>query len=479
MTGARPVLVGVGAAARLPDAVELMAAAAEAAAVDAGGAGLLRAVRKVYVARGSWSHPDPGREVTTRFGATARTAVAELGILQQSLVTRACLDITAGHADVVLVLGAESAHSDRFRLGAGRPTGKATTGPDEILAPTDDILAPLEIRRGMYLPVRQYAVLESALRAADGQGLAEHAAEVARLWAGFSRVAAGNDEAWSRSPVAPEDLAASERNPMMSSPYTRSHCSRAGVDQGAALLLCSTEAARRLGVPLDRWVFPVAAAESNVMVPVAARPELARSPGFGAVGRRLTTLTGRGPADADLVDLYSCFPAAVRLQTRELGLTDRADLSVTGGMTFAGGPLNNYVFQATVTMAGLLRATPEAQGLVTCVSGMVTKQGGMVWSASPSSGGFRAEDVSAEVRAAEQPLPLVDAGTDAAGRIVGFTVAWEKGEPVQAQAVLTLDAADGPVRTVATSTDPDVLAAMSTEDWVGRTVTVRGDTLLI
>ncbi|WP_238429059.1 acetyl-CoA acetyltransferase [Frankia nepalensis] len=496
MLSSTPVLVGAAAAARLPDAVELMGAAAEAAATDAAGAAgaarLLAAVDRVYVTRGSWDHPDPGRHLARRFGATAaRTAVAELGVLQQSLITRGCLDVAAGRADVVLVLGAEAAHSaGRVRL-AGGPRAAATdgTGPDELLVPDGDILAPLEIRRRLYLPVRQYAVLESALRAADGAGLAAHADEVAALWAGFSRVAAGNEAAWARAPVEPADLAPSERNPMMAWPYTRSHCSRAGVDQGAALLLCSAGAARRLGVADDRWVFPVAAVESNVMTPVAARPHLARSPGFAAVGARLADVTGVAPADVDHLDLYSCFPAAVRLQVRELGLAGRDDLTVTGGMTFAGGPFNNYAFQSTVAMARLLReSSPGARGLVTCVSGMVTKQAGLLWSNVPpaevpagrptigQAGGFRAEDVSSDVRAREVPLPLVDDPPEPGdGRVAGFTVACEKGEPVEAMAVVTL--ADG-TRAVATSADPALVAAMTAEEWVGRPVTVRGGALL-
>ena len=38
----------------------------------------------------------------------------------------------------------------------------------------------------------------------------------------------------------------------------------------------------------------------------------------------------------------------------------QCDVSVTGGMTFGGGPLNNFVFQATVKMAQLLRREPRS-----------------------------------------------------------------------------------------------------------------------
>ncbi|MBX6391229.1 MAG: acetyl-CoA acetyltransferase [Frankia sp.] len=502
-----PVLVGVGVAARPPQAgaepvsaVELMTAATEAAAGDASPAaaspaGLLGLVSRVYVPRGSWDDVDPGREIARRVGlgtaggGEVRTALAELGVLQQTLITRACQDIAAGRAQAVLVVGAEAAHRTgpvRMRLVGGSGTAAPSDAgpvrePDERLVPDGDILVRLEISRGAYLPVRQYALLETALRAADGLAVDRHAAEVAELWAAFSRVAAGNEHAWARAEVAPADLGPSARNPMMSWPYTRSHCSRAGVNQAAALLLCSADAARRLGVPRERWVFPVAAVESNAMVPVTARPELARSPGFAAVGERLTALAGVAPADVDLLDLYSCFPAAVRLQVRELGLAGRpaGELTVTGGMTFAGGPLNNYVFQSTAAMARRLReAASGSRGLVTCISGMVTKQAGLLWSTEPAAAGFRAEDVTATVRAREVPLELVDPDADGpvlTGRVAGYTVACASGEPERAIAVVSLD---GGGRTVVTSTSADVMTAMTTEEWVGRSVKLRADTLL-
>jgi hypothetical protein len=60
-----------------------------------------------------------------------------------------------------------------------------------------------------------------------------------------------------------------------------------------------------------------------------------------------------------------CFPSAVRVQVRELGIDLRRPPTLTGGMAFAGGPLNNFVFQALVTMARVLRADPGSVGLPT------------------------------------------------------------------------------------------------------------------
>ena len=59
--------------------------------------------------------------------------------------------------------------------------------------------------------------------------------------------------------------------------------------------------------------------------------------------------------DVAHVDLYSCFPSAVQIGATELGLGLDRQLTVTGGLTFAGGPLNNYVMHSIATMVGVLR----------------------------------------------------------------------------------------------------------------------------
>jgi acetyl-CoA C-acetyltransferase len=164
----------------------------------------------------------------------------------------------------------------------------------------------------------------------------------------------------------------------------------------------------------------------------------------------------------------------VSIQARELGIDVRRDLTVTGGMTFAGGPLNNYVLQAVATMAGVLRSDPGSQGLVTAVSGMLTKQGVSLWSTAPPPDGFRWDDVSDEVGAATATLPVVD-DIDGAATIDGYTVAYEGGEPVLAVAVVSAAGR----RSIATTTDRPLVDAMTTDEWCGRTVKVRpGGTLV-
>jgi acetyl-CoA C-acetyltransferase len=257
---------------------------------------------------------------------------------------------------------------------------------------------------------------------------------------------------------------------MLAAPYTKWHCSQWNVDQAAALVLCSAEAAARFGVPRDRWVFPIAAAESNHMVPVSRRAALHASPAARLVGEALRTSSGIDPAAADHVDLYSCFPAAVRVQAAELGMTADRPLTVTGGMTFGGGPLNNAVLQATAKLVAVLRDDAESVGLVTSISGMITKHGGALWSTRPPDRGFLAADVSDAAARVTEQRDLADAYRGSA-TVVGCTVAHDRGEPVSAHVVAATPDGRG---VAARCDDRDVAAAMTTEEWVGRDVQVAG-----
>lgn len=476
-----PVLVGAGVASqREPDpsrALEptaLMLRACQRAADDAGDGGLLEAADLVAVPRGFWSYPDPGRLVAEGLGALrARTLLAEIGVLQTTLFAEAARAIAAG-ADVVLVTGGEARHRAQRARAAGVAEGlsaqPAGTAPDHLLRPAAEIVHPIEIARRFVVPVAQYAVIESALRHDAGQSLAEHRRELAALWAGFGRVARANPHAWNREAPDAEGLADPARNPLLAFPYGKLHCSQWNVDQAAGLLFCSAERARRAGIPESRWLLLRAVAESNHMRPLVARDALGRSPGFALAGRRAFELAGLSPADCSSRELYSCFPSAVRVQLRELGLLAEPTPSFTGGMSFAGGPLNNFVLQAAARMREVLRERPGA-ALLTAVSGMLTKQGVSLWSSEPGSAGFGYADVGDEVAAVEAPRNVVDA-VEATGRVAGYTVVYEANAPSRTLAVLDLDGGD---RTLCASEDPDLARHAALTELVGTRVRTLPD----
>jgi len=476
-----PVLVGAAAAQqreadpeRAAEPFELMATALERAAEDAGSKALLERADAIAVPRGFWAYRDPGRLVAERVGAHgARSTLAEIGVLQTTLLGRAAAEIAAGKCEVVLVTGGEAHDRARRARAAGaeprltaQPEGVV---PDRVLAPDAEIVTELEIRCGVALPVGAYAMLENALRAAEGSDLDSHRRAVATLWAAMSDVAAGNPDAWSRERMGADAIReAGPGNPMLAFPYTKRHVSQWHVDQAAGLILCSVGAAERLGIPRSRWVFPLAIADSNHMTPFSRRPALHRSPGFARAGERAFARASCAGSDVTHMELYSCFPAAVRIQCRELGVDPKRPLSVTGGMAFGGGPLNNFVLQAQAKMTQVLRDDPGSLGLVTAVSGIVNKQGVGLWSTEPRGEGFGHEDVGDEVAAGEAAVEVVGE-YDGAATVASYTVLHQGGKPETG--VLLCDLDDGRRALV---TSAELAEAMTREEICGRTVRLRG-----
>jgi acetyl-CoA C-acetyltransferase len=250
------------------------------------------------------------------------------------------------------------------------------------------------------------------------------------------------------------------------------------VDMAAAVILCSVEAAQRLGVPDNRWVFPHSGTDCHEHAYISNRDTFSRTPAVELGGRRALELAGVGIDEVAFVDLYSCFPAAVQLGAQSLGLSTDRRLTRTGGLAFAGGPWNNYVMHAIATVVGDLRAQPGARGLVWANGGYVTKHAFGVYGTEPPADGFRHDDPQAEIDA----LPRRDlaAPEEAAGTatIEAYTVMHARdGTPEQGIATCLLD--DGR-RAWGLSSDADVLGALSEGEWVGRRVVLSpaGDLLL-
>ena len=481
-----PVLVGIGVVqqkekdpSRAEEAVALMTRAARLAGEDSGAAALLSRLDRIGVPQGLWSYQDPARMVARTIGADrASTVYAQIGILQQTLMSTACSRIAAGETTVELVLGGEA----RFRglqaqiAGVEAPETPCTDAPDEVLKPDAELVLDAEVKGGLgYMPVGYYAIIESAFRHAMGWGVEEHRDRMAALYERFSEIAVANPEAWKRERVPAAQIRdASTKNRMLAFPYTKLHNTSWNVDQAAALLFCSAGVAMELGVPRDRWVFPRAGTESNHMLALSQRPELHRCPGAELAGRRALALAGIGVDELDLLEMYSCFPIAVESYATEIGIPLDRDLTVTGGMPFAGGPLNNYVLQATARTALLLRERGQGAGLVTSVSGYLTKQGFGVWSMEPGPG-FGFADVTGEV-AARSPARTVSELVDGPVTIRGCTVMYHEDRAVCAVAVV--DQADGS-RSVANSLDPAVMARVESEECCGRVARVESGQLIL
>lgn len=176
----------------------------------------------------------------------------------------------------------------------------------------------------------------------------------------------------------------------------------------------------------------------------------------------------------------------------ELGLpVDDPDrpLTVTGGMTFAGGPGNNYGTHSLATVVGGLRQRPGDTGLTTGLGWYVSKHSIGVFGTSPnttgsldpallpegtvveSGAGFAWADPQVAVAA----LPQCSPDADAQGEVTVETYSVEFGRPGSPErAVVACRTLEGR-RAWAHVTDPDQLAVLVTEEGCGRLGTLRAD----
>jgi acetyl-CoA C-acetyltransferase len=418
---------------------------------------------------------------------TIHTVMADVGVLQQDLLTVAAERIAAGELDVAVVVGGEAKYRQLrgtiLGVEAGETVQPEGTEPDERWRPATMAVLDLEIVRNTVTPVAAYALIERALGHARGEPEDRHRDHVAALWATFAAVAAANPRAWDRSgPTAADIRDAGPGNRMISFPYTKRLSAQWNVDQAAAIVLCSAAVADEVGVSRDRWVFPHASTVSNHARSVTQRREIHRSPGAEVAAARVLALAGIAAADLGPVDLYSCFPVAVELLASALDLPvdDPArPLTVTGGLTYAGGPLNNYVLQAMVPLVEQLREDPSRPGLSSSVSGFLVKQALSVWQAAPPTGPYRHEDVTVAVAQVAADVEVVDttiAGSLVTGVVATATVDIADGEP--ARAVALVDLPDG-TRTIANSFDPDVGRAFMAADPIGRPVAIGPDATFV
>jgi acetyl-CoA C-acetyltransferase len=483
MSARRPVPVLVGAAQLLQRAEDprqaaeplaLMQAALVGAAEDCGAPKLLARADSVYVTRGAWRYGDAGRELARRVGATSAESVTTPygGNFAQACVIDAAREVQAGRRAVALVTGAENGRSQAQarRQGVALQASEAPGEPDRKLARDKPIFHEAELARRFDSASDVFALVESAIRHARGERFDAHVRRISALWARFAEVARVNPHAWIRRGCSAAEIGqASPDNPMISYPYTRLMNANARVDMAAALIVCSLESARAASVPEEKLVYLHAAAEADDSNFLAERAELHRSPALRLAGERLRELAGLELAAIEHVDLYSCFPAAVEVAAAELGLPETRALTVTGGLTFGGGPLNSYGLHAVARMLELLRQDPGVAGLVHGNGGWLAKHSLGVYSAQPPEHAFRYERVEAPAAL----LALREARVDWDGPVTleGCTVAHRDGAPQRAIAACLTD--EG-ARSFATTDDPATMQAMMREELCGRRGHVDG-----
>lgn len=418
-----PVIVGVGEASeRITDPdyrglspVELAAEAARAALADTGvdAAAVVAGIDTVAATR-QFENSTPGapaplgrsdnfpRSVANRIGATPRRAILEVGGGQspQHLVTEMCRTIAAGDSEAALIYGAEAISTVRHLAGAEN----APDFNEHVDGDLEDrgyglrgLVSMTLTNHGLTGAPSQYALFENARRSELKISRQDYALEMGRLFEPFTEVAAANPH--SAAPTrrsAQELVTVTDHNRLISDPYPLYVVAREKVNQAAAILMMSVGAARRLGIPEDRFVFLHGHAdlrERNLM----EREDLARSPAAVMASQHALDLAGVSVDDVASFDLYSCFPIAVFNVADGLGLKadDPRHLTVTGGLPFFGGAGNNYSMHAIAETTRRCRTNRGGIGFVGANGGLLSKYSVGIYSTDPVP--WR-EDDSAELQ---------------------------------------------------------------------------------
>lgn len=475
-----PVLIGTGQVVQraegLDDArdpVALMVEAIHLAHSDAGisvAANNPDAIRVVSLL--SWKYGNPAELIAGDLGVSVReTGYSAMGgNTPQTLVNSACRQIQSGDIDFVVLTGGETTRTRaRYRKAGIEPNWRTTESAPVLVSEDLRMNMQEEIDRKIVMPIQIYPMFETALRAHAGRGIAEHQQHISELWSRFSRVAATNPFAWSQKAYSPEEIRTpSPSNRMIGFPYTKFMNSNNDVDMAAALLLCSVERAELMGVPRDRWIFPHSGSDAHEHAFVSNRHHFYDTPAIELAGRRVLELAGLTINDIDVVDLYSCFPSAVQLGAKSLGLDIASQLTRTGGLPFAGGPWNNYVMHAIATVARELRDGVGTTGLVWANGGYTTKHAFGVYSSQPPTHEFRYDYPQEQIDAL--PSRALASPSDAAGTatVEAYSVMHDRdGQPERS--IVSCLLADGR-RAWADTTDVGIGRDMCDNEWVGKTV---------
>jgi len=473
-------LTGDEAVGERTDPIRMMAEATRLAAADAGANSLidkLTSVRIVNIL--SVRHPNPGRVLADELGVNPHdTALSPVGgNSPQSLVNHACIDLLTGSDEVILIAGCEPWRTRQSAQRSGQALPWIPADPDMKRArrtsPEMAMSHEAEIALGIGMPIQVYPIFETAIRAASGNSPEEHLTQIGELWSRFAEVAKSNPYAAEQGGFSAEEIITpSASNRWIGYPYTKWLVSNDRVDQSAALILTTVETANALGISSDRWVFPHTGTDTAEAL-VSQRDRLDHSPAIRIGGHRALELAEVDVDDIAHLDVYSCFPSAVQIAATELGLGLDRQLTVTGGLTFAGGPWNNYVTHSIATMVNKLREDAGSKGFITANGGLISKHAFGVYSTTPPTDNFRYEYPQDEVDA----IPGREVSMDYEGpvNIEAYTVLHDR-DLAPSQAILTTLNPEGE-RRWATSDDADTMAWLVANEGGGHSAVVRENSL--
>ncbi len=386
----------------------------------------------------SGHYPNPGLSVAHRLGLSPeRSFYAPTGgNTPQFMINDLASRIHAGEIKTALLVGGEGLGSLMRVAASGADMSAWNDDPE---GPKTDYgvdkagVSATETAHGMSFPVNTYPLLENALRAHLGRSLSDHSEKISELMSRFTQVAAQHPQSWFPVARSAEEIrTVTDQNRWVGFPYPKYMNSVIQVNQAAAVLLTSVGEAEAMGIDRAHWVFLHGCADANETWFVSERQDLHRSHAIHEMAQAALSMANWTVDDLDYIDLYSCFPVAVEVGCREMGIAedDPRGLTITGGLPYFGGAGNAYTLLSVASMIHKLRQNPGKKGLCTGNGWYLTKHSIGLYSTAPVEGEWPVPDRAA-VQAKIDALPkvTVEAAPSGAGHIETYTVIHPAGKP--------------------------------------------------
>ena len=384
-----PIIVGAAQITQQRDVVQpldplnLIAKGSQNALDMSGVDGLRNVIDTIYMSTiSSWIYDDAPSKLSMLLGIepNQKYSAPISGNTPQLLVNKAAKAIFLGESKAILIAGGEASYS-KYRAKKGEITLNWPKPPPRAVNKARRAiifyLSQFENHYRFTNPTYTYALIETALRASSGRSLKEHLDYIGKRYERFSIIASKNIYAWEQKKFnAEEIITPSPDNRIVCHPYTKRMVANLYVDQSAALIMTTEDSAQKLGIARKFWVYPMGGADLINIFYLSQRPQLYNSPAIRKASRLALEQAGLKLNDIDVFDLYNCFPCLVEIARQEIGIPedDPRDLTVTGGLSFFGGPFSSYSMHSIVTAVDLIQKKPSMKIMILANGGYNTAE---------------------------------------------------------------------------------------------------------
>ncbi|RBR26855.1 uncharacterized protein FIESC28_00436 [Fusarium coffeatum] len=401
-----PIIIGVGEIRQKDFALEhclepaaLMLSAIRDASRDST-IDVTKHIQSIYaVPPWSWNYENLPKLLAEGLGGQATDlAVADHGgNTPAALCDSAALKVARGETNMAVVTGGEALASLFACQKAGHmpPPGWTDGNPNaKQYSPGDtSLMKGAGATHSIGNPIQVYPLYENAYRRHYEQTYSENHHESAALYAKFDKVACRHPNSW-RAGETPRHIDAiktvGKENRMICTPYPLLMNAFNGVNLGAACIITSTEYARNLGIPQEKWVYLTGGAGSNDSSDFWERSNFYSSPAIEYSIDKALKAAGLTKDEIDCYDFYSCFPIVPKIACKHVDIDlmePKKPITLIGGLTSFGGAGNNYSLHAIAEMARVIRHGKYQNGLVLANGGVLSWQHAICLSAQPKRDG--------------------------------------------------------------------------------------------